>query len=170
MLYKNPGIFDGPVFTTCLLRKQGTVAACALQPVTRLPAVTAHRPKTGNGNRTRLSYRVTPIPAVRDGASEGPRARPIFRRGRDAGGGQEQTGEQDQLDRCRGRAAATGAGGGIRRGVGSRIFLQVRRRGCPPARLPSPPRPPPRSSPSPNAGVEPAAARDVGSLSSRRVS
>ena len=38
------------------------MAACALQSVTRLPAVTAHRPKTGNGNRTRLSYRVTPIP------------------------------------------------------------------------------------------------------------
>ena len=38
-------------------RKQGTVAACALQSVTRLLAVTVDRPKTGNGKRTRLSYR-----------------------------------------------------------------------------------------------------------------
>ena len=48
----------------CPSRKQGTVAACALHLVSRLPLATVNRPKTGKGDRTPLILRGTPILAL----------------------------------------------------------------------------------------------------------
>ena len=121
-----------PAFPTCPLRKQGNVAACALQLATRLPVVTAHRPKTGNGNRTRLSYRVTPTPDKNGGSAAPASKRRHARRTRSRG---KEHGQSPRLISClpAWHEAAGDACSDPRPGAPTRCFCL-----CPCAKPPSP--------------------------------